>query len=255
VLKLALLFPMVASAAICQETKLSDTCDLSVLGARDTKGFLAFDKELRAAIARQDPVALAFLVKFPLRVNSYTGKYSLDDPAALQSHFQKVFPLAVRSAILDQKLEDFFCNYEGVSYGSGEVWVNPTRLGYAINVVNLRSEAQSARAVKRQMDFICRTEKYRIAVDSDDRGARYRTWNLPHPISAVPDLEIRNGVQTFEGTGLCGGPVWTFTNGKATYRVEGGFGCVADDNAPPKDATGRLEVLVAGQEKLREWCY
>ncbi len=112
-LQLASFLLLVASTAFCQNTKLGNSCDLAILGAKDAKSFLDFDRELRAALSKQDAVAMAFLVQFPLRINSETGKFSLDDPAALQSHFQEVFPAAVRKAILDQKVEEIFCRGRG----------------------------------------------------------------------------------------------------------------------------------------------
>ena len=255
VLQLALLLPMVASVAICQETKLSDSCDLSIFTDRDTKSFLAFDKELRAAIRKQDPVAMAFLVKFPLRVNSNTGKYSLDDPAALESHFQEVFPQAVRNAVLNQDPAQFMCRDQGVMYGNGEVWVNIAKFGFAIEVVNLETSA-SGKVPKRGIEFTCQTDRYRIVIDLDaSRVSRYREWNRPHPLTDNPDLEFAKGKSSFEGAGLCSYPVWTFTNHQAAYRVEG-LGCFGDaEPGPPKDAKGRLVIFLAGQEKSSEWCY
>lgn len=251
-LQLALLLWLIASVAYCQNTKLGDSCDLSVLGAKDTKSFLAFDKELRVAIAKQDVVAMAFLVQFPLRVHSETGNYSLDDPAALQSHLQEVFPTAVRKAILDQKVEETFCKDEGVMYGNGEVWINATKLGYAIQIVNLRSAAHTAVANDRQIDFVCQTEKFRIVVDSVARTSRYRAWNKPHPVTGEPDLEIKSGEQTVEGTGPCAHPVWKFKNRSASYIIQD-LGCTED--APPKDAKGMFEVQIQGQSKASGWCY
>ncbi len=78
---------------------------------------------------------MAFLVQFPLRINSETGKYSLNDPAALQSRFQEVFPAAVRKAILDQKVQEISCRDEGIAYGNGDAWVNVAKFGFAIESI------------------------------------------------------------------------------------------------------------------------
>jgi hypothetical protein len=251
-LQLASFLLLVASTAFCQNTKLGNSCDLSILGAKDTKSFLAFDKELRTAITKQDAAAMAFVVEFPLRINSATGEYSLNDPAALQSHFQEVFPAAVRKAILDQKVEEMFCKDEGVMYGNGEVWVDATKLGYAIQIVNLRSAVHSPVANERQIDFVCQTEKFRIVVDSVARTSRYRAWNRPHPVTGEPDLEINTGERTMEGTGPCAHPVWTFKNSRATYIIRG-LGCTEDE--PPKGAKGMFDVQIQGQSKASGWCY
>jgi hypothetical protein len=245
-----------ASGAFCQGTKLSDSCDLSIFGDKDTKIYLEFDKELRVAIAKQDPVAMAFLVHFPLRVNSDGGKTSLDDPEALQAHFQEVFPEKVRKAIMDQNPAQIMCRDQGIMYGNGEVWVNVARFGFAIEVINLEAPPL-AKPSNHRTEFVCQTDKYRIVVDSDaSRVPRYRAWSKPRPITDNPDVEISKGDSSFEGTGLCAYPVWTFKSGKAVYQVEGALGCFGDSEpGPPKDAKGRLEIQSADQSKATGWCF
>ena len=92
-----------ATALGAQDLPGSDPCGAMPKAAGAAKNFLAFgqfDKELRVAIARQDAVALAFLVKFPLRVNDRGGTISIDNAGALKTHFQGVFTPAVRKEIL-----------------------------------------------------------------------------------------------------------------------------------------------------------
>ncbi len=220
--------------------------------------FARFDKELRVAISSQDALALAFLVRFPLTVNDDGGSISLDDAAALKTHFQEVFTPAVRKAILDQPSKDQGCMPEGVMYGSGVVWVNGSKHGYAIDVVN--RDAVPPYRVNRsvpKIKYVCQTETHRIVIDALAGGAlRYRAWNKPRPVTEEPNPEIANGVGTFEGTDVCAYPVYTFKNGAAAYRVAGGLGCLGDNEpGPPKDATGSLEVTIAGKPPAHAWCY
>src|SRR6185312_1085859 len=88
----------------------SDPCQRQKDGAKNFFGFVQFDKELRVALTKQDPVALAFLVRFPLRINDAGGTISIDDAAALKTHFQEVFRPAVRKEILGTNGEKFICN-------------------------------------------------------------------------------------------------------------------------------------------------
>ena len=197
---------------------------------------------------------MAFLVQFPLRINSETGKYSLNDPATLQSRFQEVFPAAVRKAILDQKVQEISCRDEGIAYGNGDAWVNVAKFGFAIESINIGTPT-AHRASNQRMEFACQTDKYRIVVDSDaSRIPRYRAWNRPHPLTDNPDLEIAKGESGVDGTGLCAYPVWTFRSGKATYRIEGALGCLGDTEAP-KEAKGGFQVEIEGHSKARGWCY
>jgi len=82
-----------SSQALGQDAQPSASCDLQVTA------FVAFDRELRAALTGEDKVAMALLVKFPLRINSDRGSYSLNDPAALQSRFSEVFSPKVRASV------------------------------------------------------------------------------------------------------------------------------------------------------------
>jgi len=220
--------------------------------------FDQFDRELRTAIRNQDPVALAFLVKFPLRVNDSGDTISLDNPAALKTHFQDVFTPAVRKAILDQPASDLGCMIEGVGYGLGVIWVSASERGYAIWSVNRDATPPYPKSKNEpKVKYLCQTQTHRIVVDLVASGAlRYRAWNKPRQIAETPDLEMTNGADTWEGTNVCAVPIYTFKNGTAVYRVEGGLGCFGDNEpGPPKEATGRLEVTTTGKRPMDSWCY
>ena len=64
---------MIAAHPFSQLTALNAGCDLAVLGATETKSFLAFDQELRNVLTKNNPDGMALLVKFPLRVNASKG--------------------------------------------------------------------------------------------------------------------------------------------------------------------------------------
>ncbi|MDE3166961.1 MAG: hypothetical protein KGN36_14235 [Acidobacteriota bacterium] len=247
---LAMLLLTAAGAVEAQGTRLGDGCDLAVVGAKDTAGFLAFDRELRAAVTARDPAATALLVEFPLRVNTGHGSYSLNDPAMLQARFAEVFSPSVRRAIVEQKAGEVFCNSTGVMYGSGLVWAGIARQGYAIQVINLPADA-SRETAGREVAFVCRTERHRVVIDVTAAGVpRYRSWNRPHAPTDPPDLEIAAGKRDYEGTGPCAAAIWTFHAAATTYSLEEA-GC-----APaPKGATAQLTVSTGGKTLAEWWCY
>ena len=231
-------------------------------GTAAAKNFLTFDrfdKELRVAITQKDAVALAFLVTFPLRVNDAGGTISLNNPAALKSHFEEVFTPAVRKAILSEKNDDVGCNSEGIGYGLGVIWVNASKRGYSIWSVNRDAVPPYPKNQQNipKINYVCQTQTHRIVVETlADGTLRYRSWNKPRSVTEAPDLEIAKGDSTFEGTQVCAVPIYTFKNGSNVYRVEGGLGCFGDaEPGPPRDATGRLEVGVADKPVTDSWCY
>ena len=237
-------------------------------GSMAAKNFLSFDrfdKELRAALTKQDAVALAFLITFPLRVNDAGGTISLDNAAALKTHFQEVFTPAVRKEILSENFSDlvkpydvYGCPDEGIGYRRGVIWVNASERGYAISAVN-RDWVPPYPVNKwwiPKIEYVCQTETHRIAIETlTGRTLRYRSWNKPRSVAERPDLEILKGDGTFEGTNVCAYPVYTFRSGTAVYRVAGGLGCWGDAEGAPKEATGQLEVTVADKQPISSWCY
>ncbi len=249
--------PVFAHAALDR-----DPCHgMPVDGTVAAKTFLSFDqfdKELRVAITRQDTVALAFLVTFPLRVNDAGGTISIDNAAALKMHFQEVFTPAIRKAILNEKFHDLGCNVEGIGYGLGVIWVNASDRGYAIWSVNRDAVPPYPNTwTIPKINFVCQTLTHRVVVETLAGGTlRYRSWNKPRFVTGQPDLEITGGKGTVEGTNVCAVSVYTFGSGTAVYSVVGGLGCFGDSEpGPPKDATGRLEVTVAGKPQVDSWCY
>jgi hypothetical protein len=239
---------------LAQDSKRNDPCHAKPDSAQNFFSFDQFDKELRSALTKQDPVAMSFLVTFPLRVNDAGGTISLDDAAALKTHFQEVFTPAVRKEILGDKTEKTGCNEEGLDYARGVIWVNASRRGYAIEVVN--RDAVPPYKFGRDaptINYVCQTQTHRVVVDTTADGVlRYRSWNKPRPVIEIPDLVISKGKDAFEGTQLCAIPIYTFKNGDTEYQVEGGTGC---DPGVPNDATGRLSVTVGDKDATTSFCY
>jgi hypothetical protein len=191
--KPAILF-VLASAACAQSSVLGKSCNLSILRQDDTKPFLAFDRELRTALSRQDAGMMALLVRYPLRINDGRGSWYIQDDASLHARFGDIFPPAIRSAVINQAPESLSCNYRGIMYGTGAVWVNPSvepkEIGYVIEAINLPHLPDPNPRPSVRVDFACRTENHRILIDSDAAGVpRYRAWNKPHAITAKPYLE------------------------------------------------------------------
>ena len=106
------LFTVAQCSAIvtpAQNVVPADPCDRMPRDA-DAAGhfftFDQFDRELRTAIVREGAVALAFLVKFPGRVNDAAGSISINDAAALKTQFQTVFTSEVRKQIMGETLDN-----------------------------------------------------------------------------------------------------------------------------------------------------
>jgi hypothetical protein len=238
----------------CQATLLSHNCDLAIFGVKDTKSFVAFDQELRGALSRRDAVATAFLVLFPLRINSSSGTYSIDNATALESRFDEVFPEEIRNAVLNQKLPDIGCRWQddAVIYGEGDVWVHKAKYGYGIKTINLPDSPPRPRPGVRKIALVCQTAQDRIVIDTDASDTpRYRSWRKPHPIASDPDMTIASGNTQYEGVGMFAHEVWRFKSGRLTYTIID-VGC-CDDH--PEGAVGSFGILEGDHFKAQHWCY
>jgi len=257
------LFFAVGSAAVSQSpAKVSDMpysgapCTASggvAPSAQQVAAFRRFDTELRSAIEKNDAAALAFLVGFPLRVNTGKGTLEIPDAQSLAGHYSEIFTKEVRSKVLATIPDDYICRYdEGLGYKAGVIWVSTDGHRFTLGVVNLPD--QPAKSKKPALIFACETKSHRIAIDGlEGGGFRYRSWNKPKAPSAVPDIELTQGKQVYEGSGVCAYPVYTFTSGKVVYQVDAGLGCT--DGSEPSKATGHLSVTIGGKQVTDDWCF
>lgn len=171
VLEVIAFLVILASLSFPQVAVLGENCDLAVLGGTETKSFVAFDRELRSSLSRQDAAVMALLVKYLLRINDDRGSYYLDDAESLQLRFQEIFPRAVRDAVVKQGPETVSCTSSGTMYGDGVVWVNPKGDRYAVATVNLPEGTRSSKTqIAGRVEFACDANKHRVIVDLSDRG-------------------------------------------------------------------------------------
>ena len=258
----AALLLFAACAAFPQTSKLGEHCDLAVLGQTDTKGFLAFDSELRAALSRQDAALITLLVNYPLRINGDRGSWYIHDAAALQARFQEIFPPAVRAVVLGSPSQSLFCNYRGVMYGNGTVWIGswiveeagsaPRSTGFLVEAINLPSRGRSAKSDAWRVEFAGRTPEHRFIIDVAAGGlSRLRLWNAGQQLLSRPEWDIRQGAKRVEGTGPCVHAIWTFLSGATKFVVDE-HGCYPDSNQPPKGTTGRLDMF-SNEKEVGSW--
>ncbi len=241
--------------AFSQASVLGENCDLSVLGAKETKSFLEFDREFRYALSNQNAGLMALLVKPSLQVSDDRRYFYVQDAQSLQLRFQEVFTPAVRDKVLKQRPETLSCVANGVMYGDGVVWVNYTGQRYVIAAVNVPASSHAPKSPERIVEFVCDADKHRVIVDAVSGGApRYRAWTKPHSLTEKPDLEIAGGKREFQGSGVCAYTIWSFTSGGTEFDVDEPQACYEESHPPPADSTGMLEVSVPGKPTVSWWC-
>lgn len=252
-LVVAVLAPLAAQVSNAEAQPTVRMC-LDRIGGGSEKEFLAFDRELRAAMSAEDPTFVALLASYPLRMNDGNGRILIDDAPTLAARAATLLPPAVRSAVLGTSVENVICSTSAIGYGRGAVWVRVDRQfgvdRFVIGTINLPDRpAPPGPGVV----FVCRAEQHRIVVDrlADDR-LRYRSWNRPRALTDKPDLELTGGEAEHSGSGVCVHWSWSFTNAKTEYYIAEAA-CTAEE--PPKGAIGEMSVTVGSKTLARSWCY
>lgn len=255
-----LVFPTVLNRlATAQSSIVGKGCDLAAFGEKDTKSFLAFDHDLRDAIQRRDVSKLSVLVQFPLRVTDDRGMMFIHDARSLQGYFDQIFTPAIRQSILSSTHDTVGCNYAGIDYGDGRVWINVTDKGYFLMTVNLPKAHPSKTATPRTVAMACHTDELRIVIDvAQDGVARFRAWRFGRSLSEPPDREMDMGKESFEGTGPCAHRDWDFQTGKEETLLSE-LGCYGDDDGPPPNANAQLVIAEPGDVSHKKakiaWCF
>jgi len=251
------------------DTRLGESCDLSLFGIKDKDEFLRFDHDLRAAIETQESARLAPLILFPLRVNYAGDKHlSLKDDAGLRKQFPGVFSAAVRAAIAQQKIDALFCRDQGIMYGDGEIWIGVVGTGssvrFGIQTVNMPEPSVIVGGLLQplQKPLNCTAQKVQISIDYPTEPsknhhivpARYRAWNSPHTAQDKPDLELTGDVGIGKGRqeGQCDFRTWRFKNGNTEYFLSEP---ACPKKPVPEGARAELQVSTDGRPQLISWCY
>jgi hypothetical protein len=94
--------------------------------AAATAAYRQFLSRLQAAVRARNKGAVVRLVDLPLRVNFAGGTRTYRDRGSIQRDFDRIFTPRVKQAILDQRADRLFGNYQGAMIGDGEVWFDRT---------------------------------------------------------------------------------------------------------------------------------
>ena len=228
----------------------------SAVGAADNDdGRERFTREVIAALERKDAVAMALLVRFPLKVNLPDSTTILiADEYTLKQRFDQVFPPAFRKYVLDtEKAGSGENGWAGSGYmlEHGAIWAQNYREdegppGMRIETVNAgMGVPEQSRA---ETLFACETSRHRIVIDGKRGALRYRAWNTPHFLPDPPDLSLNKGEESWSGSGPCGHATWKFNKGGTAISVD-------ETGCGPGPGRADVTVTILGDEKQSLACF
>ncbi|WP_149095222.1 hypothetical protein [Paenibacillus terrae] len=111
-----------------------------VAGIQDPNAFLNTFKALQKAVADNEKEKVANYIFYPLRVNDSEKALTIPNKKEFIANYDQIFTDAIREALVNQKTDDLFVNYQGVMVGSGELWLrratdNPKLFGvFSVNL-------------------------------------------------------------------------------------------------------------------------
>jgi len=109
---------------------LADASDLELVEASisqllgDPAAFRSVFDQLKAGIAAGDRAAVAALVDYPLEVTIDGQVRRIADATEFVASWDSVITPDIERVVAEQQFEKVFVNWQGVSIGDGQVWIN-----------------------------------------------------------------------------------------------------------------------------------
>lgn len=117
----ALLFVAVASPGFAAEGTINQQID-QLLG--DHTKYQAVTTKLQQAVVAHDAASVAELVAYPIRVKVNGKEIMLKSARAFVKYYDAIMTPKTTKAIVDQEYDRLFVNYQGIMFGSGQVWIS-----------------------------------------------------------------------------------------------------------------------------------
>ncbi len=97
-----------------------DEC-IRAYGATDVERFLV---DLQHSVALDDRIHIAGMIRFPIKILVDSKPLTLHDKQDFLKYYDVAMDSRVKGFIRKQKFSEFFCNWQGIMIGRGEIWIN-----------------------------------------------------------------------------------------------------------------------------------
>jgi hypothetical protein len=207
-----------------------------------------FVKAVFGAVASGDCARISGVIGYPLVVNAtdpdfhQNRSFDIETKGAFLKHCPAIFTAEFRAAILRHQGEGVSCSTAQLGLARGRLWSNVYDDGPLINKINqerFRWPNMTAGELLR-----CRTRDSLIVVDRPRAEVRYRSWSPDQDSKEKPKVLIEAGDETWEGTGVCRHPTWSFPSGPDKIEISA-FGCTDDEE---KEVVAHRSILKGGKD-------
>jgi invasion protein IalB len=113
---------LLAIAPVHAEDKTTDQAIRETLG--DPAIYRSVIEALQAAVKAHDAAGVARLVSYPIGVTIHGKKTTIPDARAFVANYDAIVTPAIAAVVENEAYEDLFVNWQGIMFGSGDVWIN-----------------------------------------------------------------------------------------------------------------------------------
>lgn len=111
-----------AIAPVHAQDRTTDQAIRDALG--DPAPYRSLIEALQAAVKAHDAAGVARLVSYPITVTIDGKKTVIANAQAFVAKYDAIITPAIARAVENQSYADLFVNWQGIMFGSGEVWIN-----------------------------------------------------------------------------------------------------------------------------------
>ncbi len=81
-------------------------------------------ERLQEAVASHDPMGVAAMVRYPLKIHTEAGIEQVDNAQTFVARYEDIMRPSIVQAIADARYGELFVSQNGVMLGAGQVWIN-----------------------------------------------------------------------------------------------------------------------------------
>lgn len=104
--------------------KHSPCPDFSVTGIESRAKLEPFFEQVKTAVAEGDARQVAELIEFPIFAKVGGRRILIPNKAVFIKNAGEILSEKVKTAAQEQSFANIFCNYQGVMFGEGEIWIS-----------------------------------------------------------------------------------------------------------------------------------
>ena len=205
-------------------------------------------KQFINVVASKDRMALAHLVSYPLQRRAPFS--SIDNPGQFLEVYDEILDEKIVTAISTSRASSDWSEmgWRGIMFQNGLLWLDEEGRITAINYETEKGKRKRGELIEADRHNLhsslrnfaepvleWETAKFRIRIDrlTHDKF-RYSAWPVNKKTTEQPDLVLRNGSVTFDGSG--GNHHYDFESGPYHYR------CIVNVIGAEMDPPGELQV-------------